>query len=144
MFSQAELNASLNAASAVLLATGYAFIRQRKVLWHKACMLTAVGTSAAFLVSYVLYHARVGAVRFQGHGWIRPVYFSILLTHTILAIAIVPLAGVTLYRAWHAQFDRHRRVARWTLPAWLYVSVTGVAIYFLVYRIYAMAPPGTR
>jgi uncharacterized membrane protein YozB (DUF420 family) len=118
---------------------GYGFIRRRKVLWHKACMLTALGTSAAFLVSYVLYHARVGAVRFQGHGWIRPVYLSILASHTLLAAAVVPLAGVTLYRAWHAQFERHRDVARWTLPIWLYVSVTGVVVYLLLYRVYAPA-----
>jgi putative membrane protein len=137
MFSQAGLNASLNAASALLLSTGYVFIRRRRVRSHKVCMILALCTSVAFLVSYVIYHVRVGSVHFQGHGWIRPVYFSILISHTLLAAAIVPLAGVTVFRAWHEQFDRHRRIARWTLPLWLYVSVTGVVIYVLLYQIYA-------
>lgn len=137
MFSQAGLNASLNAASALLLCTGYVFIRRHEVRWHKMCMVSALAASVVFLASYVIYHIRVGSVHFQGHGWIRPVYFAILVSHTLLAGVIVPLAGVTVYRAWHEQFERHRRIARWTLPLWLYVSVTGVVIYVLLYQIYA-------
>jgi len=143
MFSQAAVNASLNASSALLLATGYLFIRRRQIRSHKLCMLLALGTSLTFLVSYVVYHLRVGSVHFQGHGWIRSAYFAILLTHTVLAAAVVPLAGITVCRAWHGQFDRHRRIARWTLPIWFYVSITGVVIYFLLYQMYAtaQAPP---
>ena len=135
MFDQAALNASLNGLSAVLLATGYTFIRQRRIAAHKACMVAAFSVSAAFLVSYLIYHARVGSVRFQGQGWIRPAYFVLLLTHTILAAAIVPLAIVTLRRAWKGQFERHRGIARWTLPLWFYVSVTGVIVYILLYHL---------
>jgi putative membrane protein len=100
-------------------------------------MILAFCSSAIFLISYVIYHARVGSVHFQGQGWIRPVYFSLLGTHTVLAAAIVPLALITLTRALREQFDRHRRIARWTLPIWLYVSVTGVVIYFMLYHLYA-------
>lgn len=100
-------------------------------------MILAFLSSSIFLVSYLTYHARVGSVHFQGQGWIRPVYFTLLGTHTILAAAIVPLAILTLSRALREQFDRHRRIARWTLPLWLYVSVTGVVVYFLLYHIYA-------
>ena len=100
-------------------------------------MVAAFLTSTAFLISYLLYHARVGSVPFQGQGWIRPVYFFILFTHVVLAAAIVPLALVTLSRALREQFDRHKRIARWTLPIWLYVSITGVVIYFLLYHVYA-------
>lgn len=100
-------------------------------------MIAAFATSTAFLISYVIYHVRVGSVPFQGHGWIRPVYFFILITHVVLAAAIVPLALVTLSRALREQFDRHRRIARWTYPIWLYVSVTGVVIYVLLYHLYA-------
>lgn len=137
MISHAGLNATLNAISACLLSTGYLFIRSKRVLAHKTCMILAFTSSAIFLVSYVVYHARVGSVRFQGQGWIRPVYFSLLGTHTLLAILIVPLAILTLSRALREQFDRHRRIARWTLPLWLYVSVTGVVVYVLLYHIYA-------
>ncbi len=100
-------------------------------------MVAAFCTSTVFLISYVLYHARVGSVPFHGQGWIRPVYFFILITHIVLAASIVPLALVTLSRALREQFDRHKRIARWTLPVWLYVSVTGVVIYFLLYHLYA-------
>jgi uncharacterized membrane protein YozB (DUF420 family) len=102
-------------------------------------MLCAVVCSLAFLISYLIYHWQVGSVKFQGQGWIRPVYFSILITHTVLAVAIVPLVLMTLTRALREQFDRHRRLARWTLPLWFYVSVTGVVIYFLLYRLYPAA-----
>ena len=137
MISHPALNAALNGAAAVLLTAGYSFIRRRNIKAHRACMVTAFLTSTAFLISYAIYHARVGSVPFQGHGWIRPVYFFILTTHIVLAAAIVPLALVTLSRALREQFDRHRRIARWTLPIWLYVSVTGVVVYFLLYHLYA-------
>ncbi|MFY9585128.1 MAG: DUF420 domain-containing protein [Candidatus Acidiferrales bacterium] len=142
MLSHAALNAILNASSAVLLSTGYWMIRRGRVLAHKSCMGLAFLSSTAFLVSYLLYHARVGSVAFRGQGWIRPVYFTLLASHTILAVAIVPLAVITLSRALREQFDRHKRIARWTLPLWLYVSVTGVVIYFLLYHLYA-APAGS-
>ncbi len=133
ILSHAAFNASLNATSAVLLATGYVFIRGGRILAHKVCMVVAAGVSVAFLVSYILYHLRVGSVPFTGQGWIRPVYFTILGTHTVLAAVIVPLVAVTLTRALRGQFERHRSIARWTLPLWFYVSVTGVVIYFLLY-----------
>lgn len=137
MLSHPALNAALNGTSAILLLSGYCFIRRRKVTAHRACMVAAFLTSTAFLISYLIYHARVGSVPFQGQGWIRPVYFFILFTHIVLAASIVPLALVTLSRALREQFDRHKRIARWTLPIWLYVSVTGVVIYFLLYHLYA-------
>ncbi|MBI4013598.1 MAG: DUF420 domain-containing protein [Candidatus Rokubacteria bacterium] len=130
-------NAFLNGTSAMLLAVGFLFIRRRNVAAHRACMLSAFGVSTLFLVSYVVYHAQAGSVAFQGRGWIRPVYFFLLLTHIVLAAAIVPLALTTIWRAWSERFDRHRRIARWTLPIWLYVSVTGVLIYVLLYHLYA-------
>jgi len=112
-------------------------IRRGRVLAHKTCMGLAFACSTAFLVSYVIYHVRVGSVPFRGQGWIRPVYFALLISHVVLAAAILPLAVVTLSRALREQFDRHKRIARWTLPLWLYVSVTGVVIYFLLYHLYA-------
>ena len=136
MFSQAALNAALNGTSAVLLVCGYAAIRARKVAVHKAFMIAAFLTSTAFLISYLAYHYRVGHVAFQGQGWIRPVYFVLLLTHTVLAAVIVPMIIVTLRRAWLEKFDKHRIIARWTLPLWLYVSVTGVIVYLMVYQLY--------
>lgn len=136
MFSQAALNASLNGLSAVLLTGGYAAIRSGKRDVHKFFMISAFTVSSIFLVSYLIYHYRVGHVVFQGQGWIRPVYFVLLTTHTILAITIVPLILITLRRAWREQFDKHRLIARWTLPLWFYVSVTGVIVYFMVYQIY--------
>jgi uncharacterized membrane protein YozB (DUF420 family) len=137
MISHAAFNACLNGASAVLLACGYAAIRAGKIAVHKRFMIAAFAVSSAFLVSYLAYHYRVGHVAFQGQGWIRPVYFALLLTHTVLAAVIVPMILVTLRRAWLERFDRHRIIARWTLPLWFYVSVTGVIVYLMVYRIYS-------
>lgn len=131
------LNAILNTASTALLISGYAFIRRRRILLHKICMLSAVACSAAFLISYVTFHVRAGVVHFTAQGPIRHVYFAILTTHTILAATIVPLVIVTLTFALRARFPRHKAVARWTLPLWLYVSITGVIIYFLLFRLYA-------
>jgi uncharacterized membrane protein YozB (DUF420 family) len=136
VFSQAALNATLNGTSAVLLIGGYMMIRQRKIQAHRACMVAAFICSTAFLISYVIYHVRVGNVHFMGQGWIRPVYFTLLISHVLLAVAILPLAIITLSRALREQFDRHRRIARWTLPLWLYVSVTGVIIYVMLYHLY--------
>ena len=137
MFSQPALNATLNGIAAILLVGGYAAIRSGKMQLHKKFMLSAYFVSCAFLVSYVIYHVRIHQiVHFQGQGWIRPFYFTLLISHTILAVVIVPLILITLRRAWLEQFDKHRRIARWTLPLWFYVSVTGVIVYFMVYQIY--------
>jgi len=136
MFSHAALNASLNGISAILLAGGYAAIRAGKRDVHKYFMVSAFGVSTVFLASYLIYHFRVGHVVFQGQGWIRAVYFALLLSHTVLAIVIVPLILITLRRAWLEKFDKHRRIARWTLPLWFYVCVTGVIVYLLLYQIY--------
>jgi putative membrane protein len=130
------LNATLNGASAVLIATGRVLIRRKQVRWHRACMITAVATSTVFLASYLYYHAHVGSVRFPGQGWIRPVYFALLISHTVLAAAVVPLVLLSLTAGLRGRFDRHRRIARWTYPIWLYVSVTGVLVYLVLYRIY--------
>jgi uncharacterized membrane protein YozB (DUF420 family) len=137
MFSHAALNASLNGISAILLAGGYAAIRAGKRDVHKYFMVSAFGVSTVFLASYLVYHYRVGHVVFQGQGWIRPVYFALLISHTVLAIVIVPLILVTLRRAWLEKFDKHRLIARWTLPLWFYVCVTGVIVYLMLYQIYA-------
>jgi putative membrane protein len=137
MFSQAALNASLNGTSAILLACGYAAIKNGEMKVHKAFMIAAFAVSTIFLISYVIYHIRVGHVPFQGQGWIRDVYFTLLISHTILAIVIVPMILVTLRRAWLEKFDRHRVIARWTLPLWFYVSVTGVIVYVLLYQVYS-------
>ena len=138
MFSHAAFNATLNGTSAILLAAGYSAIRSGKIALHKKLMVSAFFVSCAFLVSYVIYHIRIHQViHFQGQGWIRPVYFTLLTSHTILAIVIVPMIIVTLRRAWLQRFDKHRVIARWTLPLWFYVSVTGVIVYFMVYQIYA-------
>ena len=131
------INASLNGTSAVLLATGHALINKGKMAAHRACMITAVATSSAFLVSYLYYHAHVGSVHFKGQGWSRPLYFTILTSHTILAALVVPLVIMTLSRALRGRFDRHRAIARWTYPVWMYVSVTGVVIYFMLYHLFA-------
>ncbi|PYX08416.1 MAG: DUF420 domain-containing protein [Acidobacteria bacterium] len=131
------INASLNGTSAVLLLTGHNLIRRGRMAAHRAVMITAVITSSLFLISYLYYHAHVGSVRFQGHGWSRPLYFTILISHTILAAAIVPLVIITLSRALRERFDRHRAIARWTYPLWLYVSVTGVVIYVMLYHLFA-------
>lgn len=135
-----RLNACLNAASALFAITGYSFIRRRKILPHKICMLSAVACSTVFLASYVYFHLKAGVIYFQGRGWARPAYFTLLTTHTILAVAIVPLVLITLYFALRSRFASHKAIARWTLPIWLYVSITGVVIYWLLYVIYA-APP---
>jgi putative membrane protein len=130
------LNATLNAISAVLLTTGYVAIRGRRVDLHKRCMLAALTTSAFFLISYVVYHLNTGSRPFAGQGPIRALYFAILITHVILAAAILPLALTTAARGLLGQYDRHVRIARWTLPLWLYVSVTGVVIYLMLYQLY--------
>jgi uncharacterized membrane protein YozB (DUF420 family) len=128
------LNATLNATAAVLLTIGWILIKRGRRDAHRKVMLAAFCTSAVFLVSYLVYHAQVGSVRFTKPGPIRAVYFSILLTHTILAAAIVPLVLITLSRGLSAKYDRHRRIARWTMPLWLYVSVTGVIVYLMLYH----------
>jgi putative membrane protein len=139
MLSHSAFNAALNGISAVLLAGGYAAIRAGKRNVHKAFMISAFAVSTIFLASYVTYHIRAKQlVLFQGQGWIRPVYFTLLTSHTILAIVIVPLILITLRRAWLEKFDKHRLIARWTLPLWFYVCVTGVIVYFMVYQIYAV------
>ncbi|MBI4051735.1 MAG: DUF420 domain-containing protein [Elusimicrobia bacterium] len=128
------LNACLNGASAFFLLTGYVLIRQRKIAAHTLCMGIAFLTSILFLISYLFYHSQVGSVRFTGMGWSRPIYFFILTTHSILAVAIVPLALRTLYLASKKAFEQHTRIARITLPLWLYVSVTGVVVYWMLYH----------
>ncbi|MFQ5847707.1 MAG: DUF420 domain-containing protein [Candidatus Methylomirabilales bacterium] len=130
------VNAFLNGMSAVLLTTGYLCIRRKNVTGHKICMGTAFGVSCLFLISYLIHHFRVGSVPFSGQGWVRPVYFAILISHVCLAALVVPLALTTIYRAVSAQFDRHVKIARWTLPTWLYVSVTGVIVYVMLYQLY--------
>ena len=129
------LNATLNATSAVLLTTGWILIRRGRIAQHRAVMIAAVCTSALFLISYLVYHAQVGSVPFTKQGPIRAVYFTILLTHTVLAVAIVPMVLVTLTRGLRARYERHRRIARWTMPIWLYVSVTGVIVYLMLYQM---------
>jgi uncharacterized membrane protein YozB (DUF420 family) len=131
------INATLNGTSAALLLAGRWQIKRGRMAAHRAFMLTAVCTSTLFLASYLYYHWHVGSVHFQGQGWSRPVYFSILISHTILAATIVPLVIITLSRALRERFDRHRAIARWTYPLWLYVSVTGVVIYFMLYHLFA-------
>jgi uncharacterized membrane protein YozB (DUF420 family) len=137
VLSPAAWNAILNAASGVLLLIGYAMIRRGRICAHKTAMLSAVVCSAIFLVNYVVYHVRHGVIRFTGQGVIRPVYFTILISHTILAIVILPLVIVTVIRALRGRFALHKKIARRTLPIWLYVSVTGVIVYLLLYQIYA-------
>jgi putative membrane protein len=134
------VNALLNSTSAVLLVLGYGFIRRRRIEAHRACMVSAFLVSVLFLVSYLVYHYYAGSVRFPGTGTVRGLYFAILISHTILAALVPPLALVTLYRAWHGQFQQHRRIARWTFPIWLYVSVTGVVIYLMLYQLYGARP----
>ncbi|HLX75141.1 MAG TPA: DUF420 domain-containing protein [Terriglobales bacterium] len=134
------INATLNGTSAVLILTGRGLIKRGRIAAHRACMIAAVAASSLFLVCYVYYHAHAGVIHFQGQGLVRPIYFSVLITHMILAAVIVPLVIITLARAWRGRFDRHRAIARWTYPAWLYVSVTGVVIYVLLYHLYAPAP----
>jgi uncharacterized membrane protein YozB (DUF420 family) len=128
------INASLNAISGVLLFAGYLLIRARRIEQHRRCMIAAFVASSLFLVCYVIYHAQVGSVRFTRQGFVRPLYFSILITHVTLAAAVLPLAIVTLSRGLQAKYPKHRIIARWTLPIWLYVSVTGVLVYVLLYQ----------
>jgi putative membrane protein len=128
------VDATLNAASAVLLACGFFFIRRKNIRAHKACMLSAVATSVLFLACYVTYHYSHGVTRFPGRGLVRSLYLALLGSHTVLAVVIAPLVFTTLYRAWRGRFGQHRRIARWTLPLWLYVSVTGVAVYWILHH----------
>lgn len=130
-----HLNATLNGTSCVLLITGFLLIRQGRVSAHRACMITAFGCSVLFLVSYLTYHSLVGSVRFQGIGLIRSLYLAILLTHTLLAAVVPFLAIMTLSRALRGRFDKHVRIARWTLPIWLYVGLTGVVVYWMLYHL---------
>ena len=129
------VNATLNGISALLLITGYGCIRGGRVALHRACMVTACATSTLFLTSYVIYHANVGSVAFTGQGAVRLVYFTVLISHVALAVLILPLAVMTLSRALRRQFDRHAALARWTLPIWIYVSVTGVVVYWMLYQM---------
>ena len=128
------VNASLNAISGVLLVIGYALMRARRIDLHRRVMIAAFAASSLFLVCYVIYHAQVGSVRFTRQGFVRPLYFTILITHVTLAAAVLPLAIVTLSRGLSSKYPQHRRVARWTFPIWLYVSVTGVLVYVLLYQ----------
>jgi putative membrane protein len=130
------LNAVLNATASVLLVTGWVLIRGRHIRAHRAVMLTAFGCSILFLTSYLIYHSHVGSVHFPGQGTARTVYLTILVTHTLLAALVPILATMTLWRALHRRFPQHRAIARWTLPIWLYVSVTGVIVYWMLYRIH--------
>ncbi len=128
------INATLNAISGTFLLAGYLFIRARRIEMHRRCMIAAFTASSLFLVCYVIYHAQVGSVQFTRTGFVRPLYFSILISHVTLAVAVLPLAIVTLSRALQAKYPKHRAIARWTLPIWLYVSVTGVLVYVLLYQ----------
>lgn len=129
-------NAVLNGTSAALLVTGRALIRRGRMAAHRACMIAAVVTSALFFASYLYYHAHVGTVHFQGQGWSRPFYFTVLTSHTVLAAILPVLVVITLWRGLRERFDRHRVIARWTYPVWMYVSVTGVIIYLMLYRLF--------
>src|SRR5579863_5806187 len=131
------IDASLNGTSAVLLVIGRGFIKRGRMAAHRAVMITALVSSSLFLASYLYYHWHVGSVHFQGQGVWRPIYFSILISHTILAITIVPMIIITLSRALRERYDRHRAIARWTYPLWLYVSITGVIVYFMLYHFFA-------
>ncbi len=134
-----SVDATLNAASAIFLTLGYFFVRQKNIQAHKTCMLSAFATSTIFLVCYLTYHNFHGTTHFPGLGAVRGFYFVLLGSHTVLAALIVPLALATLYRAWRERFPQHKRIARWTLPLWLYVSVTGVLIYWMLYHLYPTA-----
>ena len=131
------IDATLNGITAVLLAIGHNFIKRGQVLKHRATMITAFVTSCLFLICYLYYHAHVGSVHFRGQGWSRPVYFLILISHTILAAAVVPLVVITLIFGLRSKFETHRRIARWTYPIWMYVSVTGVIVYLMLYKLFA-------
>ena len=131
------INASLNGLSAIFLAAGFFFIRRKNIPAHRKCMMSAFATSTVFLACYLTYHLSVKAVtKFSGQGWIRPVYFTLLISHVLLAMLILPLAIITLSRALKERFDSHRKIARWTWPIWMYVSVTGVLVYLMLYQFY--------
>jgi len=138
------LNALLNALSAILLTAGYIFIRQKRVREHRRCMLLAFGTSTLFLISYLVYHFQVGATAFQGPGLIRPIYYGLLISHIVLAILLVPLALTVLYRALQGRFLKHKPLARQVLPIWLYVSITGVVVYLVLYHLYPSSAVALR
>lgn len=129
-----HINAVLNATSAAFLLLGYAGIRSRRVRFHRACMVAALITSTLFLTSYLIYHAHAGAVRFTEQGWIRSAYFTVLISHTVLAAIVLPLVIITFYLAMKSRYRRHSDFARWTFPTWLYVSITGVAVYLMLYH----------
>ena len=129
------LNASLNALAAVLLGCGYGFIKARRIAAHRACMLSATAVSTVFLTSYLYYHYHAGSTAFQGQGWIRTFYFTVLLSHTVLAATTVPLVATTLWLALSGRLTRHRKLARWTFPIWFYVAATGVVIYWMLYQL---------
>ena len=135
------VNASLNTLSTIFLTAGYIFIRRQRQVAHRNCMIAAVISSALFLTCYLIYHYNAGRTVFRDPAWFRPIYLLILLTHTILAVVIVPMVLMTLYRAARRQFEAHKRISRWTWPIWMYVSITGVLIYFLLYQIF---PQGAR
>jgi putative membrane protein len=130
-----SVNAALNATSAALLVAGFVFVRRGQVVAHRACMLTALGLSALFLVGYLFHHARTGSVPFGGTGALRALYFAILVPHIVLSAVVLPLALTTIWHGWHLNVPAHRRIARWTLPLWLYVSVSGVTVYWMLYRL---------
>ena len=129
------VNATLNTISTVLLTVGFLMIRRRKIIAHRNCMIAAFVVSGLFLTSYLIYHYHAGSTPFEGSGWIRSVYFAVLIPHIILAASILPLALITLYFALRKRFTKHRRIARWTLPIWLYVSVTGIIVYWMLYHL---------
>ena len=131
----ATVNAGLNATAAVLVGTGFYFIKQKNIQAHKVCMIAAMVVSTVFLVSYLVYHYNVGSVRFTKQGWIRNVYFPLLLTHTVLAAVVLPMVLRTVFLAMKGRFRNHVRIARWTFPVWMYVSVTGVIVYLMLYRL---------
>ena len=136
IYSLAPLNAILNSIATILLLAGFYFIKHHRIRAHRICMISAVCVSAAFLTSYLIFHYEVGDILFTGRGWIRPIYFSILIPHVILAVTILPLALTTLYFGLRGKFIKHRRIARWTWPLWIYVSVTGVIVYLMLYQLY--------
>lgn len=130
------IDATLNGTTAILLAVGHSYIKRGAVTKHRATMIAAFVISSVFLACYLYYHFHVGSVRFRGTGWVRPLYFSILISHTVLAAVVVPMILITLTLALTNKFDRHRRLARWTYPIWMYVSVTGVVVYLMLYKLF--------
>lgn len=129
------VNATLNTISTILLTIGFLMIRRRNIVAHRNCMIAAFVVSGLFLTSYLIYHYHAGSTPFEGSGWIRSVYFAVLIPHIILAASILPLALITLYFALRKRFTKHQRIARWTLPIWLYVSVTGIIVYWMLYHL---------